>query len=80
MNRRPPRPPSSSLPPSPKKDDGAPATVRRTKKARGSGTRTRGRRIVDKVKTFLDRSSPDIRDVPPVFEGSIYGNDDESEN
>jgi hypothetical protein len=85
MIRRP-RPPSlpssipARVPTPPRGDDGIAGAVRRTKKLGRSGAKGRQRRIVDKVKGYLNNSSPDIRDVPPAFEGSIYGDDDESEN
>jgi hypothetical protein len=38
------------------------------------------RKTADRVREFMSRNSLEGRDVPSPFEGSIYGDDDESEN
>ena len=89
-------PESSSPPPRPRRrapavtvevaprvnEDGILGAIRRNKKLKKATEPKRNprRRMAERVRDFISKNSPESRDVPSPFEGSIYGDDDESEN
>jgi hypothetical protein len=83
MTRRP-RPPSpvEEAPRPPRVEEGIVGAVRSLKKLRGArGSKSDPRRkTVEKIREYMGRNAPEVREVPSPFEGSIYGDDDESEN
>lgn len=68
-------------PPSPR-EEGLLGAIRRNKRLQKATAPKKDprRKTADRVREFMSRNSPEGRDVPSPFEGSIYGDDDESEN
>ena len=63
-------------------EDGIFGAIRRNKRLKKATEPKRNprRRMAERVRDFINKNSPESRDVPSPFEGSIYGDDDESEN
>jgi hypothetical protein len=64
------------------REEGLLGAIRRNKRLQKATAPRRDsrRKTADRVRDFMSRNSPEGRDAPHPFEGSIYGDDDESEN